>query len=242
MNALPSSPRRMSSGIDRIVLGLAVIAFGILALLDNLGAFATPLLHNFWPLALTLWGLSRLLAPRRPGHWVFAVVLIAAGLLMTLHNLGLLTVRLQHWWPLIVILAGVSMLARGSRPGAPDAFVQDRNAAELDSGDLVEVSSRFGTVERRIDSAQFRGGRVDARFSGVELDLSLARMAAPEATLELDAAFSSLELRVPRDWQVDVQLQATLGGIEDRTQPNPAPAHRLILRGESKCGHVEIRN
>jgi len=47
---------------------------------------------------------------------------------------------------------------------------------------------------------------------------------------------------VPRDWQVSVQMSATLGAVEDKTVPPPTPAHRLVLRGETVFGGVEIKN
>ncbi|TXI20062.1 MAG: hypothetical protein E6Q67_09610 [Roseateles sp.] len=234
MNAASRPRRSGTTSPDRFVLGLAVIAFGTLALLDNLHTFDTPLLRDYWPLGLVLWGATRLLSPRRPGTWVFAVALIAAGLLLTAHNLGLLTVHLRQWWPVFIILGGLSMLTRSRATGAVDT--------DAPAGDRADVHTRFGAVNRSIDSPQFRGGRIDARFSSVELDLSSARMAGPEAVLELSAAFSSVELRVPRDWQVEVQLQSTIGNVEDRTQPSQPVAGRLILRGDSDCGSVEIRH
>lgn len=239
MNAASRSQRVRrdgTSGADRIVLGLAVIAFGTLALLDNLNTFDTPLLRDYWPLGLVLWGATRLLAPRPPGRWVFALALIAAGLLLTAHNLGLLKADLRQWWPVFIILGGLSMLTRGrSTETAPTDSAAPAN-------DRADIHTRFGSVNRRIDSQQFCGGRIDARFGSVELDLSAARMAGPQALLELSAAFSHLELRVPRDWQVDVQLQSRIGSVEDRTQPTLPLSGRLILRGDSDCGSVEIRH
>ncbi|PZP34586.1 MAG: hypothetical protein DI603_06445 [Roseateles depolymerans] len=235
MNAAPRSSHRSTTGLDRIVLGLAVIAFGTLALLDNLHTFATPLLRDYWPLGLVLWGASRLLAPRHPGRWVFACALIAAGLLLTAHNLGLVTGRPEQWWPLAIILGGISLLTRDRRSDAAPA-------GTVDSGERVEISTRFGSVSRRVDATQFRGGRIDTQFSSVELDLSQARMAGPEATLELAASFSSVELLIPRDWQLDLQVQTRIGGIEDRTQPVQPTVGRLILRGVSDCGSIQIRH
>src|SRR5437870_669625 len=42
-----------------LFVGVVLITFGVLFLLDNLGiADMGDVIHNFWPLILTLWGLS----------------------------------------------------------------------------------------------------------------------------------------------------------------------------------------
>ena len=79
-------------------------------------------------------------------------------------------------------------------------------------------------------------------FGGLELDLRQAVMEAPEATIDIQATLSGIEVRVPRDWQVVVQLAATLGAVEDKTVAPASPGHRLVLRGEMTLGGLEIKN
>jgi hypothetical protein len=76
----------------------------------------------------------------------------------------------------------------------------------------------------------------------VELDLRQAAMAGPEAVLEVSARFSGIELRVPRDWHVVVDVAPTLGGVEDKTLPPANPSQRLVLRGAIAFGGVEVKN
>lgn len=100
----------------RILFGLGVIGIGALALLDNLQVFGLPLLRTFWPLALVLLGLARLVWPRHAGSWLFGTALIAIGGLLTAQNLGYTRLELRDWWPVLVILAGLSILLRGVFP------------------------------------------------------------------------------------------------------------------------------
>jgi predicted membrane protein len=79
-------------------------------------------------------------------------------------------------------------------------------------------------------------------FGGLELDLREAVMEGAEATIHIDAKFSGIELRVPRDWQVMVQMNATMGAVEDKSAPPVSASHRLVLRGETIFGGVEIKN
>lgn len=234
------SPRRRAR---RALFGLTVIGIGTLALLDNLQVFAIPLLRTFWPLAFVVWGLGRLVLPRHGGSRLFGLVLVAVGALMTAHNLGHTLLDLRQWWPVFIILGGVAIVLRGLFPG-PRRWPQGAACAtaELDHADEVAIDATFSGLKLRNDSRAFRGGRVEANFAGVELDLRDAAMTAPEAVLDLRGNFSGMEIRIPRDWQVVVQMTARLGAVEDKTVPPVAPAHRLVLRGETVFGGVEIKN
>lgn len=235
-------PHRTSAQASRpIVFGLAVIGIGTLALLDNLRLFDLPLLRTFWPLALVLLGLGHLVAPRHRGSWLVGLVLVAVGSVMTAHNLELLNFRLRDWWPVLIIAAGLSILMRGLFP----QHHAERGAATpstLQHGERVRIDASFSAVNQQNDSRAFKGGRIDARFAGVELDLRQAAMDGPEAVLEVSARFSGIELRVPRDWQVVVDIAPTLGGVEDKTMPPANPSQRLVLRGDAVFGGVEIKN
>lgn len=60
--------------------------------------------------------------------------------------------------------------------------------------------------------------------------------------LDISARFSGVELRVPRDWLVVVNIVPTMGAVNDQTVPPMNPAHRLVLRGETVFGGLEIKN
>lgn len=232
----PPSPAARS-----ITLGLGVIGIGTLALLDNLDVFGLPMLRTFWPLALVLLGLSHLLLPRHRGSWLVGLALVAVGSVMTAHNLDLIHFRLRDWWPVLIILAGVSILSRGLFPQRP-AQGDAGTPSTLERGEHVQIDATFSAVNQQCDSRSFKGGRIHGTFAGVDLDLRQAVMAGPEAVLDVSARFSGIDLRVPRDWQVVVDIASTLGGVEDKTVPPMNPAHRLVLRGDAVFGAVDIKN
>ena len=243
MNSLPPIPfdaRRHT--LRRATLGLLVIAFGVMALLDNLQLFGIPLVHTFWPLALVVFGLARLAWPHHAGNRVFGLVLVVIGALLTAHNLGYGNFSLHQWWPLFVIAAGASIFLRGCSPRRHGRWRGRFAAAEADHTDEVDVDATFSGAQLKNDSRDFKGGRISVTFGGVELDLREAAMTAPEAILLVNATFGGIEVRVPRDWQVVVQASATMGAVEDKTAPPPSPEHRLVLRGEAVFGGIEIKN
>lgn len=225
----------------RVLFGLGVIGIGTLALLDNLNVFGVPLLRTFWPLALVLFGLSRIVWPRHAGSWLFGLVLVIVGSVMTAQNLDLVSIRWRDWWPVFIILAGASILLRGLFPHARRGGCADRPST-LEHGERIHIDASFAAISQQNDSRAFKGGRIDVSFGGVELDLRQAVMDGPEAVIEVSARFSGIELRVPREWQVVVDIAPTLGGVDDKTVPPMNPSQRLVLRGDTVFGGVEIKN
>jgi predicted membrane protein len=232
------SPQRRAR---RAMFGLSVIGLGALALLDNFHVFGIPLLRTFWPLIFVAWGLARLVWSRHAGSKLFGVVLVVAGGLMTAHNLGNDMLDMRQWWPVFIILVGASILLRGLFPKTRWHRSRFETSA-LEHSDEIDIDATFGGVKLQNDSRNFKGGKIALNLGGLELDLRQAVMEQAEATLQINASFSGIELRVPRDWQVVVQLSATVGAIEDKSQPPASPAHRLVLRGETVMGAVEIKN
>jgi len=236
MHSLPLRHQNPDSHpAQRVLLGLGVIAAGAMALLDRQQVFELPLLRSFWPLALVLLGLARLTWPRQAGG-LFGLALIAVGSLLTARNLGYTGFSLRDWWPVFVIGAGLTVLLGGAFPRRSAAL------ATLIPGDRIALDASFSNLNQRSESPGFIGGHVDLSFGSLALDLSQATMAGPEAVLEISARFSSIELRLPRGWQVVSDMAITAGGITDRTAPTVLPTHRLILRGQTLFGGIAIGN
>jgi len=225
----------------RTAFGLSVVGVGTLALIDNLHWFETPLLHTFWPLAFVLWGLARLVWPGHAAKRAFGIVLIAVGGLMTSHNLGYHTLEFRQWWPVLVILAGISIVLRGMyrNEWRHKAWAA---SSTIEHVDAVSADAMFSAMKLQNDSRSFKGGRIAVTFGGLELDLRDAVMDGPEVTLTINNTFGGVELKVPRAWQVVVQINATMGAVHDKTAPPLTPEHRLIVRGDAVFGNIEIKN
>lgn len=233
-------PRRPPSHAgQRIVFGLAVVAVGVLALLDNLHVFDIALLRTFWPLGLVLWGVGRLIF-RQHGSVMVSLAVIAIGTVMTAQNLGITDIRLRDWWPVLIILAGLSILGRAFFPRHRQADC--RTALTLAHGEQVDINASFSAISQRFESADFKGGRISCTFGGIELDLSQATIVGDEARLHIHARMSGIELRVPREWLVVMEVASTFGDVEDKTTPPLAPGPRLVVHGEAVFAGVEVKN
>ena len=77
---------------------------------------ASPI--RFWPLALVLIGIVRVVIPGQEGYrmdaLMFGAILVAIGAVLTLHSVGIIFLHPQAWlfqaWPLLFIFAGLLFL------------------------------------------------------------------------------------------------------------------------------------
>lgn len=226
---LQRPPRRVRPFLP----GLLVAALGVVFLLDNLDVIDSGRILRFWPLILILAGAGHLWEARDRRAALWGAVLSGAGGLLLLDALDLVDFDVWDLWPLVLVAIGLRMLAFPGR-SAP---------APHDGADgALHCSAFLGSVERRVRSADFRGGSASAFLGGVHLDLTGADVAGGEAVLHVSAFLGGVEIRIPEDWTTEVRLTPMLGGVEDRTRGPAAAARRLVVEGAIFLGGLEIRN
>lgn len=223
-----------------LVLGLAALVAGILLLAGNLGFTAATSLLRYWPAALVVIGVAKLVRAGSAGGAVAGSAWLGAGTWLLASNMGVMRVTLwdaaRTYWPLLLVVLGLSMvrqtLRRGRDGGTP-----------LDTRSDLHVVAILGGNKGASGSQSFRGGELTALLGGVNLDLRETRMQDGRAVLDVFTMWGGLELRVPEGWIVENRMVVALGGYEDRTRPVGSPdAPRLVLRGTTVMGGVEVRN
>jgi hypothetical protein len=112
--------------------------------------------------------------------------------------------------------------------------------------DNVNIDVTFGGRKEIITSRSFRGGIVRATFAGVEINLAAADGGIQPMMLEIHASFAGVEIIVPSHWEIQNEINPTVGSVEDqrmvRTHDISADKRVLILRGSCSFGSVEIKS
>jgi predicted membrane protein len=229
-------------GRGGIVTGAILILIGLAFLLDHMGIISIDYLWRFWPLLLVFAGLMNFLSLERRIH---GTLLMLAGVVLQLNQLGITHFGWAQFWPMILIALGLLVmwgaLDRSNKPILSSSAAGDPRTT-------LNEAVVFGGLERRMTSQDFRGGEITAIFGGVELDLTEANIQANEATLAITAIFGGVELRVPPTWQVAFRGSPIFGGIEDKTRTprveDPANPNlkTLVLTGAVIFGGLEIKN
>lgn len=228
---------------QRLLLGAFIVCIGALALLDNLHIFNTRDLLQFWPTVFVLAGAIKLSQANTRSGYIVGGGLIAAGSIMILNRLGIVSIRMRDWWPVLLIAAGLLVIFKDKTAAIFQGFNRNptpqNNAASNDS--LLDIVAVMSGHQGNIASADFRGGAITAIMGGVELDLRNA-VIQTEAVLNVTAFWGGIVLKIPADWTVVNNGFAFLGGIDDSSVPTMNASKRLILTGTAVMGGVEIKN
>lgn len=174
---------------------------------------------------------------------------VALGILLLLQGGGLIEMReLIRLWPVALILVGGAMAWQASQGGpAPHrssvggliwllilgmvfAHTFDRRAkAEATSGEgQVNMFAVMGGDRKPGVDGAFTGGQITTVMGGANLDLRRSTIAPGEpAVVDLFTVMGGVEIRVPREWRVDVQTMTIMGAVKDergRREPTPREA------------------
>lgn len=239
----------------RLILGMAIMATGVLFTLDNLGLIDAERYLRFWPVIFVLIGLVKL----SQSLWSFGAYLwILAGTILLLDSLGI--VSASKLFPLFLVALGAYLVVqaatprrvriararrrlselRGLRNLGPDW--DEKEPASTSSEDGVNASAVLGAARRNCVSRNFRGGDLTAVMGGCEVDLRGAAISSGEAVIDVFAFWGGVEIKVPPDWQVVSRGSALLGGFVDKTSSIEGATQRLVVTGLAIMGGVEIKN
>lgn len=224
----PSATFRVS---PRLVLGIGLMSGGLVLMLDSLGLVDASDYIRFWPLLVIGVGFAKIFQPcaSRAGGAFWVV----AGAALLSATTGLFS--FGHIWPafLFVLGAHIAWRALAPRTVAPSADPTSR----------LDMFAFMGGSRRVVASEDFKGGSATAVMGGCEIDLRSASIVVGEtAVLDCFAMWGGVDIRVPPDWVVANEATVFLGGVEDKTHPEPGSSKKLILTGLAVMGGVEVKN
>lgn len=224
---------------QRLVFGVLIMVVGVLALLDNLRIFEGIRLISFWPAVFIVGGILKMSQSQARSGYLIGAIFIMIGSIMTLNNLGIISIRMRDFWPVILIALGFLVIFKDKAKQTMDDMTTTKiNESKEGKIDIVAIMSGS---QGNIASHNFTGGDITAVMGGVELDLRNASIET-EAVLNVFTFWGGISLKVPNDWSVVNSANAVLGGVDDSTVPNMSANKRLIITGTSVMGGVEIKN
>jgi len=227
-----SAPRiRLTS---QLFAGLLLAALGVLFTLDNLQILRARDVLRYWPVIFLVIGISQLAQARSLGTMIGGSIWIEFGSVLLGERLHLISSGLR-FWPLLLVAVGVWIVVRSMTAAGP--------SGAADSSARVSALAVLGGVDRRVTAEGFQGADITAFMGGGKLDLREAKIAGPEAVVDLLAVMGGFEIVTPETWHVIVDVVPLMGGYEDKTRhPTDPSAPRLRLRGFVMMGGLEVRN
>lgn len=239
---------------SRLFFAIFLITVGTLLFLGNVGILPVHDVWDYWPLVFVAIGFAKLLNCRNTSAAarIVPILLIVFGSLFLLVSLGIFHINAHDdSWPISMLLIAFGIVALGKvlDPNASKrpAVGFSKNVWRSSSDSLLKDSAIFGELKRKIDTANFEGGAVHSVFGNVDLNLRRAQISPVDkfVTVDANAVFGSVKIRVPENWRIDIKGVAVLGSYTDKTMPPATPDWQtpvLTITGYSVFGSVEIDN
>ncbi|MEO8819339.1 MAG: LiaF domain-containing protein [Ginsengibacter sp.] len=246
--------RRIKS--SRVGGGIFLVLAGLLLLAYKMGA-PLPSWIFTWPVLLIGIGLLTGIKSRFHNPGSFVLILIGGVFLIDQSvpgiNIG------NYIAPIIMIGLGVLFILRprGQSFGRyrrarwqqqmgfqKDEMNANNFSAAKDNEEYIDVHSVLGGVKKNIQSKNFKGGEIVCFMGGAEINMMQADIQGT-VVLEVNNVFGGTKLIIPGNWQVQIEISATFGGVEDKRnfQSNtPDQDKKIILKGSCLFGGIEIAN
>lgn len=231
------SRRTLQRGWSSVGFGILLVGVGVFFLLKQLGYLEHISIRTYWPMILVTIGAVNFLFPDRPGERFGGFVLLTVGTVFQLQKLDIIQFEWRYIWPVLIILAGLHVLFK---PAIRKVRGRKGGADPLPGGQL-RGSVILGARTSRVEGSRLQGGKIEAVLGSYELDLSHAKLEG-EATIATTAVMGSIELFVPKHWQVRTEVTPVMGSFEDhRKNPDPdEDAPILRIKGEAVMGSIEV--
>jgi predicted membrane protein len=231
--------RRKSGGAGKGLIFLVIGAFLLVRNLDlDLPDWASSWQMLLIAIGIVIWSASGF------KNWGGLIVsLVGAAFLCK--EIFLFPVSISRFiWPAIFIVIGLSLIFSKNRPSRCRRKNLHPMPSNSSAEDELYASYIFSGENRIIVSKNFKGGAVTTIFGGGELNMSQADF---QGRIELDVKciFGGLELIVPANWHVQVELHSIMGGVSDK-RPIGLVANNtdkvFVIKGLCVFGGIEIKN
>lgn len=112
---------------------------------------------------------------------------------------------------------------------------------DVEDNDHVKQSTRFGSSTKYINTDNFKQADLDCSFGSIQVYFNKAHLET-EAIVRINGSFCGIELYVPKEWRVENQIEAIVGGVSEKgkgiVNSDTAPVLKLV--GELNFAGVEI--
>lgn len=186
----------------RFLMGILIIGFGVVALLNNFGIADISigyLFHLLWPVLIIAAGINFISTRRDLSGIVTGAVILGLGVVLLGRNAGLFEVDMTYFWkgfwPVVIILIGIHFL---------------RKDKHYSRGNLAIM----GSIDKTKETWELKSGEYTAVMGGIELDIRRAVFKEREIFLNLSAIMGGISIILPEDVAVTCNGTSILGGVD----------------------------
>lgn len=108
------------------------------------------------------------------------------------------------------------------------------------SGEHLNCEVNFSSAVKYIHSQKLSRVNAESSFARLSLYFDHAALKDGHAVVSADIAFGSLELYVPKEWNVEVNMENTFSRIEETGRCNPDSSTVLTITGDAAFATLRI--
>ena len=125
--------------------------------------------------------------------------------------------------------------------GIENAFAPETK--ESANGEFVFFQQRFGGSSKYLNSKCLKNVKIACSFGGMAVYFEDAQLSPEGAVVNIEMLCAGAELYIPREWNVENKITATLGGVEETRRNRKTAAQdgpTLVLKGNIRLSGIEI--
>jgi len=256
MEAQHTPPRKKA--YNNVWTGVLFVLVGGLLLLRQTG-YPLPFWLFTWPMILITLGLFTGIRNRFSdfGWLIFVIV----GFVFLSDDIWPSFNLREYALPVIIIAIGLLFILaprrvckgghrgrfrkRNGEPANQDAAVQTGVYSDMEATQetVLDITSIFAGIKKKVLSKQFRGGEVVCVFGGAEINLANADFQSP-IVIDVVNVFGGTKMVVPANWEIRSEVTAIFGGIDDKRPhiANLVPEKTVIIKGTIMFGGIEVNS
>lgn len=226
----------------RIFKGLIFIIVAIMLLIGKSGCFGS---FNIWSLILTILLCAIIIKSIYPIN--FGGILFPIAFLCIIYNKEL---GIEELTPAPVLIAaafgtiGLSLIFQGNFPYHSNSHNSNKDCkfVVLDEDDESHITQKtlFGGITKYINSDDFKQANLECTCGSMEIYFDKAHIKSEKAVVQINAACSSIELFVPKEWTIENRLSTTFSGIDEKNNNCSDNSITLVLTGEITLSNITI--
>lgn len=235
--------------------GIFFVLAAVVVVISQLGLLTVPLVN----VIITLFLIPIFITSVIKVNFFGMLFSVALGLIVNGKVLGI--TQVGSWTILVAALLasiGLSLLFKRNRfhnnhnwnqnnnyqynNAANKTYVEHKvsGTTENTDNDVVQHKVSFSSSTQYIKSPNFKQADFSASFGALKVFFDGASLSPEGAHVNLDISFAGVELYIPKEWKVENNISATLGGVDEKNRHYVNEGPVLYLEGNVSFGGIEI--
>jgi len=122
-----------------------------------------------------------------------------------------------------------------------DASDRNHDSTEYSNDSDIYCSVSLGGCSKYPHTQNLQRGFLDCNFGSLKVFFDNATPHPNGATLNVECSLGSIELFIPRSWNVILNIDASLGSVEEQARPAYANGPVVTISGNVSLGSLIIR-